>query len=249
MNHKSISYLLTLIILMLPGCYTLDRLEHVGDSPPATPIKDPTKLPNYHPVVMPMPHAQLHERRVNSLWQDGARGFFKDQRAKNKGDILTVNIDISEQMGEITSDTDRSRNTTEKVSVNNFMGYEAKASKVLPEGVDPSNLVGLNSNPTFTGSGTTKRTEKLKLKVPATITQILPNGNYVIHGRQEMRVNFEMREVSITGIIRAEDISSNNIVEYEKIAEARVIFGGRGNVMDFQQPPVGSQVLNHIMPF
>lgn len=246
---RSQQILFCLLSSLLTGCYTLDRLENVGDAPSSTPIKDPTKLPNYHPVTMPMPEVQQPERRVNSLWQTGARGFFKDQRAKRKGDILTVYIDISNQNAEINSQSERERDSSEKVQVNNFMGYEQQLSRVLPEGVNPAELIGLTTNPTFEGEGKTRRGESMRLKVAATIIQILPNGNYVIQARQELRVNFEMREIGITGIVRPEDIDSTNTVKYENIAEARIVYGGRGNIMDFQQPAYGQQILNHILPF
>lgn len=234
---------------LLSGCYTLHRLEHLGNAPPSTPIKDPTKLANYHPVVMPMPEPDAPPRRINSLWQTGARGFFKDQRAKRKGDILTVDIDMSNHSAEIKSETDRSRSTSESAQLNNALGYEQYLPKILPHAGMASNLLGMSSNPNYEGSGMTKREEKMRLKIAATIIQTLPNGNYVIQGRQEMRVNFEMREMSVTGIVRPSDIDSTNTVRYEKIAEGRIVYGGRGNVMDFQQPAYGQQLIDHIMPF
>ncbi len=246
-SFKALS--LSLLCLLLSGCYALNRLENVGDRPSITPIKDPTKLPNYHPVTMPMPEPKEHEHRVNSLWQDGARGFFKDQRAKRVGDILTVNVNITNDQAEFSSDTDRDRETTEKFSVNSFMGYEKDFAQVLPEAVIPKDLVGLSNKPTYKGGGKTKRSEKMSFKLAVTIVQILPNGNYVISGRQEMRVNFENREISLTGIVRASDITSANTVSYEKIAEARISYGGRGNIMDYQQPPIGSQIMTHISPY
>lgn len=246
---------LTNVVLLLPlcwtlcGCYSLNRLENVGDAPSITPIKDPTKMPNYHPVTMPMPEAQEHETRVNSLWQDGAKGFFKDQRAKNIGDILTVDVNVTGDQAEFSSDTNRSRETTEKFGVDNFLGMEKSFAEVLPEAVDPSKLMGLSNKPTYKGTGTTKRTEKMTFKLAVTIVQILPNGNYVISGRQEMRVNFENREISLVGIVRPSDITSANTVSYEKIAEARISYGGRGNIMDYQQPPIGQQIMTHISPY
>lgn len=238
-----------LLSLTLTGCYTLDRLENVGDRPPITPIKDPTKLPNYHSVTMPMPEPQEHVKRVNSLWQSGAQGFFKDQRAKRIGDILTVNVNISGDSAEFSSESDRSRETTEDFTVDNFMGYEQSFSDVLPKAVDPTNLLGLSNKPTYKGSGKTKRSEKMTFKMAATIVQILPNGNYVISGRQETRVNFENREISLMGIVRPSDITSANTVSYEKIAEARITYGGRGNIMDYQQPAYGAQIMTQISPY
>lgn len=237
------------LCLALTGCYTLDRLENVGDRPPITPIKDPTKLPNYHSVTMPMPEPQEHVQRVNSLWQAGAQGFFKDQRAKRVGDILTVDVNIAGDSAEFSSESDRTRETTEKFTVDNFMGVEKSFAEVLPEAVVPEKLLGLSNKPTYKGKGKTKRSEKMTFKMAATIVQILPNGNYVISGRQETRVNFENREISLMGIVRPSDITSANTVSYEKIAEARITYGGRGNIMDYQQPAYGAQIMTQLSPY
>lgn len=234
---------------ILHGCYPINRMENLGSPPSATPIKDPTKLPHYHPVTMPMPEPKVQERRVNSLWQEGARGFFKDQRAKNIGDVLTVVVNVQNEQAEFSNESERSRDNSEELEVNSAMGYEKYLKKVLPEGYNLPNLVDINSNPSFKGKAKTKRSEKLAVKIAATITQILPNGNYVIWGRQETRVNFDAREITITGIVRPTDVTSTNTISYEKIAEARLIYGGRGHSMDFQQPPIGSQILGSLSPF
>src|SRR3546814_10823079 len=120
---------------------------------------------------------------------------------------------------------------------------------VFPEGVDGSNLLNLGSNASNVGSGTVDREEEINLRVAAVITQKLPNGNMVLYGRQEVCVNFEVREVVVGGVIRAADITSSNTISYDQMAEARISYGGRGQITDVQQPRLGSQVLDVIMPF
>lgn len=237
------------VCLALTGCYSISRLETIGSPPPATPIKDPTKLPHYHPVTMPMPEPKPHIKRTNSLWQDGARGFFKDQRAKNVGDIMTVVVNIQNDQAEFVNESERERDNKEDTKVNTILGYEQDFHQVLPEAVNPPRLIDFTSKPVYKGKAKIKRSEKLALKLTATITQVLPNGNYVIWGRQETRVNFEAREITLTGIVRPVDVTSANTVPYEKIAEARLIYGGRGQSMDAQQAPLASQILGHISPF
>lgn len=234
---------------LLAGCYNAGRLEDIGDVPNLNPIKDPTKLPDYHPVTMPMPEAQQDRAQVNSLWRSGARGFFKDQRAKKVGDILTVKVDISDEKAEFTQDTNNNRTATQKTAAPKVLGYETHFAKVLPEAVDPTNLVDVTSNPTMTGHGEVKRKEVLKFDLASTIIQILPNGNYVIQGRQEIRANFEVRELIVQGIVRPEDITSTNDIGLEKIAEARISYGGRGDQMDMQQAPLAHRLWNLISPF
>ena len=241
--------LCSFLCILMAGCYSAHRLENLGDKPALTPIKDPRKVDSYHPVTMPTPAPQQHERRVNSLWQSGATGFFKDQRAKNVGDILTIDVNIANDMLEFESKTTRKRENKQAANLAKFFGYEAKLGNIFPDEVDPSSLIDYANTPEFSGDGKTTRKEKMAFKIAATIVQILPNGNYVVSGRQEIRANFENRELLITGIVRPADITSVNSVSYDKIAEARISYGGRGQITDYQQPPIGTQILDHVMPF
>ena len=129
------------------------------------------------------------------------------------------------------------------------MGYESSLSRVLPEAILPGSLIDLDSKTSNEGLGTIERDETIELKIAATVSQKLPNGNLVIHGRQEVRVNYETRDLQIAGVIRPEDISSSNTISYEKIAEARIAYGGRGQITDVQQPRYGTQVIDILFPF
>ncbi len=236
------------IISSLSGCAYLDRLNSVGNSPKLTAIKNPTHKPGYKPVSLPMPQIKKPTYNSNSLWRKGARAFFKDQRASNVGDILTIMIEISDK-AEFDNETSRSRSGTENVSVPGLAGLEQQLAKILPSGVDLSTLVNTNSSSTSEGSGSVDREESLTTKMAAVVTQKLPNGNLVVEGRQEIRVNFEVREIVVAGIIRPEDISSENTIPISKIAEARVAYGGRGQISDVQQPRYGQQVMDILLPF
>ncbi|NKB48467.1 MAG: flagellar basal body L-ring protein FlgH [Alphaproteobacteria bacterium] len=236
------------LALALSGCNALTRLSSVGAEPPLTTIQNPTLQANYRPVSMPMPAPKPVERNANSLWRTGARAFFKDQRAADVGDILTVVVDIDDQ-ATINNATTRARSAEEGASLNRLLGYEGSLGTVLPEAINPANLLDLNSDSASNGNGQISRDEQIELKIAAVVSQVLPNGNLVIHGRQEFRVNFEARELQIAGIIRPEDISSTNAIVYEKIAEARISYGGRGQISDLQQPRYGQQVLDILFPF
>lgn len=235
-------------LALLGGCNALERLAGVGDSPQLSTISNPTHESGYKPVSLPMPAPQLAERAPNSLWRAGSRAFFKDLRANQVGDIVTVTIDIDES-GEISNTTSRSRTNSENAGVDSLLGYETAFNKVLPEAVNPSSLLGLSSNNSNVGTGAINREEKIELKVAAVVTQLLPNGNLVLQGRQETKVNYEVRELQIAGVIRPQDIASDNTVPYEKIAEARLAYGGRGHISDVQQPRYGSQIVDILMPF
>ncbi|QDG76814.1 flagellar basal body L-ring protein FlgH [Labrenzia sp. PHM005] len=247
-THRNPSLLASIALAaLLAGCGSADRLANVGKQPALNAIQDPTTTPGYRPVQMPMPDPVQAHYNPNSLWQSGSRAFFKDQRASQVGDLLTVIVSIDEK-AEIENDTDRSRTETNGSGVTGALGT-AIDTIFLPAGTTASNLGAVNSNSSFAGSGKVDREEELNTTVAAVVTQVLPNGNMVIEGRQEIRVNFEVRELIVAGIVRPEDITSNNTIQSQQIAEARIGYGGRGQITDVQQPRYGNQVLDILLPF
>ena len=238
----------------LSACNALSRLSEVGSGPETSPIQNPTQKAGYQPISMPMPQPEAPPINANSLWRPGSRAFFKDQRAKYVGDILTVAVSISDN-ATLTSSLTNTRAGSETAGSNTtgtnaaLLGFEQSLTKVLPNGLNLASLADLKSASSVANTGNTARTEAISVTMAAVITQVLPNGNLVISGRQEFRVNYEMRELSIQGIIRPEDISSSNSVTSEKIAEARVYYGGRGMVSDITQPRYGQQIFDIVFPF
>lgn len=242
--------MMALVLLGVPltACNALDRVSELGRAPALAPVEDPTRHPGYVPVRMPMPVTPPVRKEANSLWQTGSRAFFRDQRASRVGDILTVVIAINDK-AQLQNQTKRSRTNGENSTVNGFLGYEQQLQKWLPDAVAQNDLVKLNSTGSSDGKGSVDRQEQVNLRVAATITQLLPNGNLVISGKQQMVVNYDMRELQINGVVRPEDISSDNTVNYDQIAEARITYGGRGQVMDVQQPRYGQQLYDVLFPF
>jgi flagellar L-ring protein FlgH len=230
------------------GCNAVTRLGEVGSVPKLSQIENPQATPEYRPVSMPMPAPVTEARAPNSLWRTGSRAFFRDQRANRVGDLVTVLITIDDKAN-ISNESTRSRDNSEAADAPAILGYETKLNQVLPQAIDPGNLLSLSSNSVSDGKGSVDRQEQINLKIAAVISQVLPNGNMVVHGRQEVRVNYEVRELQIAGIIRPEDISSTNDISYEKIAEARIAYGGRGQITDVQQPRYGQQVMDILFPF
>jgi len=239
---------LILVAMTASGCAKLDRLRNVGHAPEVTSIENPANADAYHPVSMPMPAPAASRHTSNSLWRTGARSFFRDQRASKVGDILTVLIQIQDD-AVVNNSTSRTRDAEEAADVTKIFGYEAALDKVLPEAIDPSSLVSAGSASTHTGTGTVNRKETVNLTVAALVTQVLPNGNMVIQGHQEVRVNFEVRDLDIAGVIRPEDITATNTIEHIQIAEARVSYAGRGEIQEMQQPRYGQQIVDVILPF
>ncbi len=228
---------------LLSGCAAVDRLKNIGQPPPLTAIDNPTARPGYKPVQMPMPAALPATYNPNSLWRNGARAFFKDQRAHQIGDILTVTVNITDK-AIIDNETKRSRNSKDDSGIDNLFGL----NKILNTSI-PGRLATTNSSTSLDGKGSVNRSEALVTSVAAVVTQVLPNGNLVVEGKQEIRVNFEMRELIVAGIVRPEDIGSDNTIDSSKIAQARISYGGRGQITDVQQQRYGSQVLDVLLPF
>ncbi|MCA3595854.1 MAG: flagellar basal body L-ring protein FlgH [Methylobacterium sp.] len=240
--------LMALPLMALPACGSLDRLANIGKAPALSAIENPVAQPGYRPVSMPMPAPKPISYQANSLWRPGSRAFFKDQRAQVVGDLLTVRVRITDKAN-IDNSTQRSRQNGENLGAKGFFGYENALDRYLPDGAKTTGLVDLTSDANSKGAGSVKRSEQVVTDVAAVVTQVLPNGNLVIEGKQEVRVNFEVRELIVAGVVRPEDIEAGNQIDSTKIAQARIAYGGRGQITDVQQPRYGQQVLDVLLPF
>lgn len=239
----------TALILSLNACSSLERLTRVGEEPEFSAIENPVDRSDYRPVTMPMPEPEIATREMNSLWSSTRQAFFEDQRAKKVGDILTVTIDM-ENEAEMESTSSRSRSAGENTGINALAGFENYLDRnLLPTGGDPANLADVTSNSSNNNTGSTESEDALELRIAAVVSQILPNGNMVITGRQEVRVNYEKRILEVAGVIRPEDITIENTVPHDQIAEARIGYGGKGFVSDVQQPRIGQQIFDILMPY
>ncbi len=246
MKTMSIISKMALIGVMTTGACA--RLDHLGKPPSFTPANETPEhvamlwegLPQENHPQRPVDHA--------SLWSGERQSLLGDRRAVKRGDILTVVIEIDEE-AEISNDSKRSRSGSETLGVPHLLGLPQRLDRHLPEGASSSEAVSVNSDSSSGGSGSVKRSEKLELRVAATIVDVLPNGVLAINGSQELRVNFEIRELLVTGYVRPEDISRQNEITYDKIASARVSYGGRGQITDVQQPRYGQQLLDVVLPF
>ncbi len=228
------------------GCSAIDRLSQIGEQPKLNAIENPTTQPGYKPVQMPMPKPETVSYNPNSLWRNGSRSFFKDQRAHQIGDLLTVTVNITDQAN-FANETQRNRTVKEDSGITDFLGSKAlgtQAQKFLP-----GRLLTADATSSSDGKGSIQRQETLQTNVAAVVTQVLPNGNLVVEGKQEIRVNFEIRELIVAGIVRPEDIQSDNTIDSSKIAQARISYGGRGQMMDIQQQRYGQQVMDVLLPF
>lgn len=205
----------------------------------------PIVTPERAAIAVPAPQAARYEYQQASLWNTGPKGLLGDRRAKSLGDLLTVSIEIDEE-AEMKNITSRTRSGSEGA------GFDAAFGITDVLGLDTEKLspdLSISSDSQFKGNGSTKRNEKLTLRVAATVVQVLPNGQLVIEGDQEVRVNNELRDLRVTGIVRPEDISRHNEIEYDRIAGARISYGGRGQLTSAQQPRYGQQITDQILPY
>lgn len=237
-------------VAMLSGCASMDQLGRIGKAPDMSPAED-VRSPSFEPSLakgdldgkrgaVPT-HSPIGDRPASSasLFRAGAGALFHDQRASRIGDILTVRIHIEDE-AEFGNTTSRERDGSESFGIGALLGLNVPGGD---EGVDAS------SSSQSGGRGKTSRSETIKMTMAAIVTDVLPNGNLMIKGRQEMRVNFELRELIVTGIVRPEDISRDNSIAHSQIAEARISYGGRGQLTDVQQARWGQQIYEALFPF
>jgi flagellar L-ring protein precursor FlgH len=233
------------VLAFAGGCSAVDRLSQIGEQPKLNPVENPTAQPGYKPVQMPMPKPEVASYNANSLWRNGSRAFFRDQRAARVGDLLTVTVNITDKAN-LSNETQRSRTAKENSNITDFIGAKTITQ---PLKVLPGNLLATDSTSTADGKGSVNRQESLTTNVAAVVTQVLANGNLVVEGKQEIRVNYEIRELIVAGVVRPEDIQSDNTIDSSKIAQARIAYGGRGQITDVQQPRYGQQVVDVLLPF
>ncbi|MFV0245941.1 MAG: flagellar basal body L-ring protein FlgH [Qingshengfaniella sp.] len=234
-----------LVLAGLAGCA---RLDHVGRPPSFT---SPDTGPEHLAMTMRGLPQSLEKQRVvdrASTWSASSGSLLGDRRAGEAGDILTVVIEIDEK-AEISNSTARSRSAGENMQFPQLFGVPQRLERRLPEGASPTNPVDVGSNSTSQGDGSVRRKEKLTLRVAATVLEVMPNGVLRIEGSQEVRVNYEIRELLVSGYVRPGDVSRLNEITYDKIASARISYGGRGQIMDVQQPRYGQQIADIILPF
>jgi flagellar L-ring protein FlgH len=243
-NRYALAGTLLTIVSIAGGCSSIDRLSQIGEQPKLSEIENPTTKPGYKPVQMPMPKPEAVSYNANSLWRNGSRSFFKDQRAHQIGDLLTVTVNITDQAN-FANETQRSRKVTEDSGITAFLG----SNLLTGTNILPGRLLTADANSSADGKGSIQRQETLQTNIAAVVTQLLPNGNLVVEGKQEVRVNFEKRELIVAGIVRPEDIQSDNTIDSSKIAQARIAYGGHGQITDVQQPRYGSQVMDVLLPF
>jgi flagellar L-ring protein precursor FlgH len=234
-----------LVAVAVSGC---GKLNQVGRAPEFTALEGTGQHYAMYSASLPEDVPAATPSDASSLWTAETESLFGDRRAARRGDILTVVIEIDDSAS-ISNTTGRNRSGSQKSGLPDFLGIPQRIDESLPEGASMAEAYESKSSSTFKGSGSVSRNEQLTLRIAATVVEELPNGVLRIEGQQEVRVNFEMRELIVTGFVRPIDISRQNEITYDKIAGARVSYGGRGQISDFQQPTYGQQAADIVLPF
>lgn len=231
------------LLLILIATTACGRLENVGRAPA---FKASDRGEEFTAMAgTALPYAQPTQA---SLWSKGRGSLLGDRRAVQRGDILTVVIEIDDR-AEISNSSARSRAGAESLGVPSLLGLPQIVDRALPEGASMADAASAKSRSSYSGDGSVSRKEKMTLRVAATVIEAMANGVLRIDGSQEVRVNFELRELLVSGFVRPEDISRQNEITYDKIAGARISYGGRGQITDVQQPRIGQQITDIILPF
>jgi flagellar L-ring protein FlgH len=233
--------LIVFCLALLAGCGS--RVQDIGKEPALTPVGAglrPNKiaLPN-EPAPVPT------YGRSNSFWQDTSADLFRDPRAMRVGDVMTVKIAIKDKAS-LDNTSERSRDSKRNLGLDTSYDMAYPFLKGKGDGKLDSSV---NSGTSTKGAGAITRSESIELLVAAVVSDVLPNGNLVISGTQEVRVNAEVRVLSVAGVVRPRDIATDNSISYDKIAEARISYGGRGRITEVQQPGWGHQLFDLISPF
>ena len=242
--------ILVLLLFLLTSCSdTIDKLKRVGRGPELVQVALPTADEEANDIdQIRIDQQRSYMKKTNSLWQPGSITFFRDNRAWRIGDIVTVSVSITDS-ATLANTTQQQRKGTDTMGITSLFGKEKALAHTISSKANPASLINTNMARNHTGTGNITRAETISTNIAALVTRVLPNGNLVIQGHQEIRVNHELREVKVAGIIRPKDISPTNTITSNQLAEARISYGGRGIMSDVQEPRVGSQVLDIISPF
>ena len=237
--------LATSIALLLCGCMsTLE--EFAAQPPPLTAVGS---------GLVDVPRLQQQSRMMHptgstseySVWQDSAGELFRIPRAMRSGDVLTVHIQINDRAS-LDNSIDRSRDANSKLGLG--LGYDFSSSASPdPFNIELDGSGNVTSKTSTKGKGSIARSENIRLAVAAVVTNVLPNGNLLIKGSQEVRVNHEVRVLTIGGVVRPQDVTGENTISYDKIAEARISYGGRGRLNEVQRPGWGQRIYDALSPF
>jgi flagellar L-ring protein precursor FlgH len=246
-SRRLVHVLLIFQLVAIGGCAS--RLKEIGREPELSPVGSGITRPaadrQSATENLRAPARLRSASAPGSLWNDRGADLFKDPRARRPGDILTVTISMKDRAS-FDNSSKRSRDSSHGfgLDMSHAIDWRGFASNVTAA-VDSA----VKSSTSSDGKGAIARSENIDLRVAAVVTDVLPNGTLLIEGSQELRVNYELRVLTFTGVVNVADIKADNTISHERIAEVRMSYGGRGRSMEVQQPAWGHQIVDQVFPF
>ena len=239
--RKLVALLTVLFGMAVGGCAT--SVAEFAKEPKLSPVGG-----GLNTVPVSLPHNAIRPPRAsttNSLWTERSADLYRDRRARRVGDVITVLIRVQDRAA-LDNSSSRSRDGKHNIGLElshgiDWRGYTSSGSANADSSV--------SSGSEHEGKGSVARSENIDLRIAVVVSGVLPNGNLLVQGSQELRVNYELRVLSVSGIVDVRDVNPDNTVTYDRIAEARMAYGGRGRVMEVQQPPWGQQLIDLLSPF
>jgi flagellar L-ring protein precursor FlgH len=200
------------------------------------------------PKALPLPPSPPPQE--GSLWTPkNPRGLLADLRACNVGDIIMVSITENSKAGDEAS-TSADKTSGVKVGITSLLGLSMPQMNAFKDNnITAENAIEGAVGNTSKGQGKTDRQSTFTTIMSTRVIQILPNNNLVIQGQRQMKINNETEVVSLSGIVRPEDLDTNNTVPSAKVAEARMEISGFGVVSDKQRQGWLTRIIDHIWPW
>ncbi|MFO7749085.1 MAG: flagellar basal body L-ring protein FlgH [Desulfobacteraceae bacterium] len=228
------------LVLFLSGCAAVEEKDPRQVLP-----RGMSDQPALQPQYATIPPAE------GSLWTETSDPLFEDTKARTPGDTLVVDI-VENSSSSMDVNTETSRESSMDIGVPNFFG-QMRQFEALPnptsKGMLADKLVGTRYNNDFKGEGTSDRTGQVTASISARITEVLPNGNLAVFGKRAMKVNSEVQYIVVSGIVRPQDITSDNRVQSTYLADSTIEYFGRGALADKQKPGWGTRVFDNLWPF
>lgn len=236
-------HLLSFLLLSLMTACVTTQTTAPSPASSAPPVNPMARGP-----LPPPPPQSAPELPTGSLWSNNSGSPFRDIKAARVGDIITITV------SEVSNATKTAATTTARTKkydgLFNAAGMSAGSTGTAnPVGVVKFGPYEGKFGSSFEGSGSTNRTDSMSAYMTATVVDVLPNGNLIIRGSRWTKTNDEMQQTILEGVVRPNDITRNNTVLSQNIADAKIFVVGKGPVAQHQKPGWFLQVVDFLSPF
>ncbi len=222
-----------IVLLSLAAC-----VQQTSQAPP--PIPERYSLPMTEEKILPPNEGGIYSVKSKNLYQDN--------RARRVGDILLVKI-VETSSGKKSANTKTSRASSLTGGISSFFGFEQSLLTKGGEHTPSRTSMDADLSSGFEGKAETSRDSVVSATISAKVMEVTMDGNLIIQGYREVRVNNETQHIILSGIVRPTDISQDNSILSSSIADARIEYNGTGTLADRQQPGWLANAIDVIWPF